>query len=56
MEFFDSHSHYNDEKFDLDREEIAAKYNSDELSQALGMLNCHVVGIVDRGFAKLLKE
>ena len=22
MEFFDSHSHYNDEKFDLDREEI----------------------------------
>ena len=22
MEFFDSHSHYNDEKFDEDREEI----------------------------------
>jgi len=22
MEFFDSHSHYNDEKFDIDREEI----------------------------------
>ena len=22
MEFFDSHSHYNDEKFDMDREEI----------------------------------
>jgi TatD DNase family protein len=28
MEFFDSHSHYNDEKFDLDREEIINKtYN-----------------------------
>ena len=25
MEFFDSHSHYNDEKFDLDREEIINK-------------------------------
>lgn len=25
MEFFDSHSHYNDEKFDLDREEIIIK-------------------------------
>lgn len=25
MEFFDSHSHYNDEKFDKDREEIIAK-------------------------------
>ena len=22
MEFFDSHSHYNDEKFNIDREEI----------------------------------
>ncbi len=22
MEFFDTHSHYNDEKFDVDREEI----------------------------------
>ena len=22
MEFFDSHSHYNDEKFDIDRDEI----------------------------------
>ena len=22
MEFFDSHSHYNDEKFDVDREQI----------------------------------
>lgn len=22
MEFFDTHSHYNDEKFDIDREEI----------------------------------
>lgn len=36
--------------------ELITKYNSDELSQALGMLNCHVVGIIDRGFAKLLKE
>ncbi len=25
MEFFDSHSHYNDEKFNIDREEIIEK-------------------------------
>ena len=36
--------------------EIITKYSSEELSKALGVLNCHVVGIVDRGFAKLLKE
>ena len=29
MEFFDSHSHYNDEKFDVDREQIIQEtYNS----------------------------
>ena len=28
MELFDSHAHYNDEKFDIDREEIIQKiYN-----------------------------
>ena len=25
MEFFDSHSHFNDEKFDIDREDIIKK-------------------------------
>ncbi len=36
--------------------EVIQKYTSALLSQALGKTNCHVVGIIDRGFAKLLKE
>lgn len=36
--------------------DVIQKYTSVELSHALGKLNCHVVGIIDRGFAKLLKE
>lgn len=36
--------------------EVIIKYTSAELSKALGGLNCHVIGIIDRGFAKLLKE
>lgn len=36
--------------------EVIATYSSALLSQALGKTNCHVVGIIDRGFAKLLKE
>lgn len=31
-------------------------YTSDDLSQAIGGKNVHVIGIMDRGFAKLLKE
>lgn len=30
MEFFDSHAHYNDEKFDIDREAILCKLHKDE--------------------------
>ena len=33
MEFFDSHSHYNDEKFDLDREDIINKTYEDGISK-----------------------
>lgn len=33
MEFFDSHSHYNDEKFDLDREEIIIKTRDEGVSK-----------------------
>lgn len=33
MEFFDSHSHYNDEKFDIDREEIIRKTREDGISR-----------------------
>ena len=33
MEFFDSHSHYNDEKFDLDREEIINKTQEDGITK-----------------------
>lgn len=36
--------------------ELITKYDSLELTKALGGTNCHVVGIIDRGFAKLLKE
>ena len=33
MEFFDSHSHYNDEKFDEDREEIINKTYEDGITK-----------------------
>ena len=33
MEFFDTHSHYNDEKFDKDREEIILKTQSDGITK-----------------------
>lgn len=33
MEFFDSHSHYNDEKFDLDREEIINKTKEEGITK-----------------------
>jgi len=33
MEFFDSHSHYNDEKFNLDREEIINKTKEDGITK-----------------------
>ena len=33
MEFFDSHSHYNDEKFNLDREEIINKTKEDGVTK-----------------------
>ena len=33
MEFFDSHSHYNDEKFDIDREEIINKTKEEGISK-----------------------
>lgn len=36
MEFFDSHSHYNDEKFNSDREEIIQK----TLEEGISRLNC----------------
>ena len=36
--------------------EVIQAFTSAELSAALGKINCHVVGIIDRGFAKLLKE
>ena len=52
MEFFDSHSHYNDEKFDIDREEIIKKtfeagitkmivagYNIESSKQAIQIAN-----------------
>lgn len=54
MEFFDSHSHYNDEKFDIDREEIIKKvyeegitrtvcvgYNLEKSKFALEIANSH---------------
>lgn len=36
MEFFDSHSHYNDEKFDEDREEIIRRTKE----EGIGLWNC----------------
>ncbi len=33
MEFFDSHSHYNDEKFDEDREEIIEQTKKEGISK-----------------------
>lgn len=36
MEFFDSHAHYNDEKFDMDREAILSKlYNEDKITRII---------------------
>ena len=35
MELFDSHSHYNDEKFDEDREDILGKIKEDGVSMAI---------------------
>ncbi len=36
--------------------EVNQNYTCDFLSQAIGKKNAHVIGIMDRGFAKLLKE
>jgi len=33
MEFFDSHAHYNDEKFDSDRDEIIAEIYKDGVTK-----------------------
>ena len=33
MDFFDNHSHYNDEKFDEDREEIIVKTKEDGITK-----------------------
>ena len=33
MEFFDTHSHYNDEKFDADREKIIEKTKEDGITR-----------------------
>ena len=33
MEFFDSHAHLDDEKFDEDREEIIEKIHNDKISK-----------------------
>ena len=54
MELFDTHSHYNDEKFDVDREEIikatyeagitkfvCAGYNTISSQKAVKMANTH---------------
>jgi len=35
MEFFDSHAHYNDEKFDEDRDEMIAKAHQDGISKVV---------------------
>ena len=35
MEFFDSHAHYNDEKYDLDREEIIKSIYEDQITKAV---------------------
>ncbi len=32
LEFFDSHSHYNDEKFDIDRDEIIKETLKNDVS------------------------
>lgn len=36
--------------------DLNQNYTCDFLSQAIGKKNVHVIGIMDRGFAKLLKE
>lgn len=33
MEFFDSHAHYNDEKFDIDREAILSKLYKENITR-----------------------
>lgn len=35
MEFFDSHSHYNDEKFDIDREELIKKVYEEGITRTI---------------------
>ena len=35
MEFFDTHSHYNDEKFEEDREDILNKIYEDGITKAV---------------------
>lgn len=35
MEFFDSHSHYNDEKFDIDREELIKKVYDEGITRTV---------------------
>ena len=35
MELFDSHCHYNDERFDLDRDEIIKKNHEDCIANAI---------------------
>lgn len=35
---------------------VISTYTCESLSLAIGKTNCHVIGIIDRGFAKLLKE
>lgn len=36
--------------------DVNKNYSCNDLSQAIGKKNVHVIGIMDRGFAKLLKE
>ena len=66
MDFFDTHSHYNDEKFDIDRENIiratyeagitkfvCAGYNIKSSQKAIKMANTHeFIYAICRHFAK----
>jgi len=36
--------------------EYTDKFNTEELSKAIGKDNCKVVGIIDKGFSKAFKE
>ncbi len=40
MKFFDSHAHYNDEKFDIDQEEILNR-----------LYNDNIVNIINAGYS-----